>query len=67
MEFAGEIELGKEARQTSRVAELNHKAGRSGDLVFAKDTGSSKTQASYVVNKADVGKAVTASFNLTHK
>ena len=36
MEFAGEIELGKEARQTSRVAELDHKAGRSGDLVFAK-------------------------------
>ena len=36
MEFVGDIELGKEARQTSRVAELTHKAGRSGDLVFAK-------------------------------
>lgn len=36
MQFAGEIELGAEARQTSRVVELTHKAGRSGDLVFAK-------------------------------
>jgi serine/threonine-protein kinase len=37
------------------------------DLVFAKDTASSKMQATYVVNKAEVGKAVTASFDLTHK
>ena len=37
------------------------------DLVFAKDTSSSKSQATYVVNKAEVGKAVTASFDLTHK
>ena len=36
MEFAEDIELGTSARQTSRVAELTHKAGRSGDLVFAK-------------------------------
>ena len=37
------------------------------DLVFAKDSASSKVQATYVVNKAEVGKAVTASFDLTHK
>ena len=38
------------------------------DLVFQKDAANSKTpQATYVVNKAEVGKAVTASFNLTHK
>jgi serine/threonine protein kinase len=37
------------------------------DLVFAKDPASSKVQATYVVNKAEVGKAVTASFDLTHK
>jgi len=38
------------------------------DLVFAKDSSSSKTpQATYVVNKADVGKAVTASFTISHK
>jgi len=40
---------------------------QSRDLVFAKDSASSKMQATYVVNKAEVGKAVTASFNLTHK
>lgn len=37
------------------------------DLVLAKDSASSKIQATYVVNKAEVGKAVTASFDLTHK
>jgi predicted Ser/Thr protein kinase len=38
------------------------------DLVFAKDAANSKTpQATYVVNKGEVGKAVTASFSLTHK
>ena len=37
------------------------------DLVFQKDAASSKTQAIYVVNKAEVGKAVTASFDLIHK
>ena len=37
------------------------------DLVFAKDSATSKIQATYVVNKAEVGKAVTASFDLTHK
>ena len=36
IEFLSEIETTKSARQTSRVAELTHKAGRSGDLVFAK-------------------------------
>jgi serine/threonine-protein kinase len=41
---------------------------QSRDLVFAKDTAASKTpQATYVVNKAEVGKAVTASFDLSHK
>ena len=38
------------------------------DLVFAKDSSKSKTpQATYVVNKAEVGKAVTASFDIKHK
>lgn len=37
------------------------------DLVFAKDTSSSKSQATYVVNKAELGKAVTASFTINHK
>ena len=37
------------------------------NLVFAKDSASSKVQATYVVNKAEVGKAVTASFDLTNK
>ncbi|MBY6218064.1 hypothetical protein [Qipengyuania aquimaris] len=36
IEFHGELELSTKARQTSRVAELTHKSGRSGDLVFAK-------------------------------
>ena len=40
---------------------------QSRDLVFTKDSSSSKMQATYVVNKAEVGKAVTASFNLTHR
>ena len=48
------------------IAELQGSI-QSRDLVFAKDSGTSKTQATYVVNKAEVGKAVTASFNLTHK
>lgn len=55
-----------ESASPAMIAELRTSI-QSRDLVFAKDTGSSKTQASYVVNKADVGKAVTASFNLTHK
>jgi serine/threonine protein kinase len=38
------------------------------DLIFAKDPASAKGQrATYVVNKAEVGKAVTASFDLIHK
>ena len=37
------------------------------DLVFAKDASTSKSQSTYVVNKAELGKAVTASFTLTHK
>ena len=48
------------------IAELQGSI-QSRDLVFAKDPAQSKTQATYVVNKAEVGKAVTASFNLTHK
>lgn len=41
---------------------------QSRDLVFTKDRAAVKGQrATYVVNKAEVGKAVTASFNLTHK
>ena len=36
IEFPGELELGAPAKQTSRVAELTHKSGRTGDLVFAK-------------------------------
>ncbi|MBX7526503.1 hypothetical protein [Qipengyuania vesicularis] len=36
IEFSGALQPGLPARQTSRVAEVTHKAGRSGDLVFAK-------------------------------
>lgn len=36
IEFSGTLKTGSMARQTSRVAELTHKSGRSGDLVFAK-------------------------------
>ena len=50
------------------VAELQNSI-QSRDLVFAKDPSSKgkSQQATYVVNKAEVGKAVTASFTLTHK
>lgn len=49
------------------IAELRNSI-QSRDLVFAKDSAKSKTpQATYVVNKAEVGKAVTASFDLKHK
>lgn len=34
--FGRRLETGEPARQTSRVMELEHKAGRSGDLVFAR-------------------------------
>jgi hypothetical protein len=38
------------------------------DLVFTKDTNAAaKSQATYIVNKSEVGKAVTASFTITHK
>lgn len=42
---------------------------QSRDLIFEKDQASAGTgpQATYVVNKSEVGKAVTASFSLTHK
>ncbi len=40
---------------------------QSRDLVLAKEPSTSKTQATYVVNKAELGKAVTASFTITHK
>ncbi|MBX7540767.1 hypothetical protein [Qipengyuania sphaerica] len=36
IEVPGDLEIGAPATQTSRVAELTHKAGKSGDLVFAK-------------------------------
>lgn len=36
IEFHGAIEPGANARQTTRIADLTHKAGRTGDLVFAK-------------------------------
>lgn len=50
------------------IAELQSSI-QSRDLVFAKDPSAAgkAQQATYVVNKAEVGKAVTASFNLTHK
>jgi serine/threonine protein kinase len=48
------------------IAELQGSI-KSRDLVFHKDPAGKGAQATYVVNKADVGKAVTASFNLTHK
>jgi serine/threonine protein kinase len=50
------------------IAELRSSI-QSRDLVFQKDASASAKgqKATYVVNKADVGKAVTASFNLSHK
>jgi hypothetical protein len=50
------------------IAELQSSI-QSRDLVFQSDkSGAGKAQpATYVVNKAEVGKAVTASFNLVHK
>jgi serine/threonine protein kinase len=49
------------------IAELQNSIA-SRDLVFAKDRNPVKGQrASYVVNKAELGKAVTASFALIHK
>ncbi len=49
------------------IAELRGSV-QSRDLVFAKDRAAVKGQrATYVVNKAEVGKAVTASFTLIHK
>jgi len=49
------------------IAELQGSI-QSRDLVLQKDPAGAKgVQATYVVNKAEVGKAVTASFNLTHK
>ena len=50
------------------IAELRSSI-QSRDLVFQSDkSGAGKSQpATYVVNKAEVGKAVTASFNLIHK
>jgi serine/threonine protein kinase len=49
------------------IAELQNSI-QSRDLVFTKDRATIKGQrATYVVNKAEVGKAVTASFKLIHK
>ena len=52
----------------AQVAELSNSI-QSRDLVFAKDRASAgkAQQATYVVNKGELGKAVTASFTLTHK
>ena len=47
------------------VAELQGRI-QSRDLVFTKAS-AGKAQSTYVVNKAEVGKAVTASFKLIHK
>ena len=58
---------GFEPGSATMIAELRSSI-QPRDLVFQKDAANSKTpQATYVVNKAEVGKAVTASFNLTHK
>jgi serine/threonine protein kinase len=50
------------------IAELQNSI-QSRDLIFQSDkSAANKSQPStYIVNKAEVGKAVTASFNLTHK
>lgn len=57
-----------EAGSATMIAELRSSI-QSRDLVFAKDPAASgkAQQATYVVNKAEVGKSVTASFNLAHK
>lgn len=36
MEFHGHLDLGRDARQVTRIVDLTHKSGRTGDLVFAK-------------------------------
>ena len=48
------------------IAELQSSI-QSRDLVFQSDKSGKSQPATYVVNKAEVGKSVTASFNLTHK
>jgi serine/threonine protein kinase len=50
------------------IAELQNSI-QSRDLIFQSDksAGNKSQPATYIVNKAEVGKAVTASFNLTHK
>ena len=49
------------------VAELQSQIA-SRDLILAKDSGAAKGQrATYVVNKAELGKAVTAKFTINHK
>jgi hypothetical protein len=60
--------LSFESGSPTLIAELSNSI-QSRDLVFAKDPASGGTgrQATYVVNKAELGKAVTASFTLTHK
>jgi hypothetical protein len=57
-----------EPGSATMIAELRSSI-QSRDLVFAKDPAAAgkAQQATYVVNKAEVGKSVTASFNLTHK
>jgi hypothetical protein len=56
-----------EKGSNSLVAELAQSI-QSRDLIFEKDKSAGKgPQATYVVNKAELGKAVTASFTLTHK
>ena len=59
---------GFETGSATMIAELRSSI-QSRDLVFAKDPASAgkAQQATYVVNKAEVGKSVTASFNLNHK
>jgi len=56
-----------ETGSPAMIAELRTTI-QSRDLVFAKDPAAAgRQQATYIVNKAEVGKAVTASFNLLHK
>jgi serine/threonine protein kinase len=57
-----------EPGSATMIAELRSSI-QSRDLIFAKDPAAAgkAQQATYVVNKAEVGKSVTASFNLAHK
>ena len=52
---------------TAAVVKELQQSVRSRDLVFTKDSSSGGKQATYVVNRAEVGKAVTTTISLIHQ